>query len=162
MPGDTLQLTPTERLTIVTTSPELLEVEASYAPKGSPPPKHLHPDPDEHFEVRAGELTVRVDGDERRLSAGDTIDIPRGTVHQMWNSGAEPATVLWQTRPALRTEQWFRAIDALGREGDGPPSPVAIAPLLGEYRDVFRLALAPDPVQRPLLKLLGAVGRLRR
>jgi quercetin dioxygenase-like cupin family protein len=159
---ETLHLTPTETLTIVTATPDLVEVEASYGPKGSPPPKHLHPDQDEHFEVRSGELTVRVDGEERKLAAGDAIDIPRETVHQMWNSGAEPATVVWQTRPALRTEQWFRAIDVLNREGGGAPSPVAMAPLLEEYRDVFRLALAPDPVQRPLLKLLGAVGRLRR
>ena len=80
----------------------------------------------------------------------------------MWNSGAEPATVVWRTRPALRTEQWFRAIDALNREG-GAPSPVAMAPLLEEYRGTSAGSRSrPTRCSGRLLKLLGAVGRLRR
>lgn len=126
-------------------SPELLELEVSYGPGGEPPPKHLHPAQDEHFEVLEGSIRVRADGEERDLDAGETIDVPRGTAHQIWNPSSAPARVLWQTRPALRTLEWFEAIDALHREGKvtggGTPSPVAMMPLLVKYRDVFRLAL---------------------
>jgi hypothetical protein len=68
---------------------------------------------------------VRADEDERTLGAGDRIDIPRGTAHQMWNPGAGEARVLWQTRPRGRTEEWFAAIDALHRGGksDGTGCP---------------------------------------
>jgi mannose-6-phosphate isomerase-like protein (cupin superfamily) len=45
-------------------------------------------------------------------NTGDVLDIPRGTPHRMWNPGEQRARVLWQTRPALRTEEWFRSIDA--------------------------------------------------
>ena len=31
-----------------------------------------------------------------------------------------------------------------------------------EYRDVFRLAVGPDAVVRPALRVAGALGRLRR
>jgi quercetin dioxygenase-like cupin family protein len=161
----TLKLTPTESVTIRQSTPELLEVEASYGPSGSPPPKHLHPNQDEHFEVLAGGLTVRIDGQERTLRTGDTIDIPRTTVHQMWNAGTEPARLLWHTRPALRTEQWFSAIDALHREGrvgrNGLPGPLAFGALLSEYRDVFRLAAGPAPVVNPIVRVLGMLGRRR-
>ena len=163
--ADSLKLTPKESLTVRSSTPDMLEVEAEYGPSGSPPPKHLHPEQDEHFEVLAGELRARVDGEERTLKAGDTLDVPRRTPHQMWNPGGEPARVRWQTRPAGRTEQWFRALDALQREGrvgkDGMPGPLAFGVYLTEYRDVFRLAVAPDPLLRPALALLGLAGRLR-
>jgi quercetin dioxygenase-like cupin family protein len=161
----TLKLTPTESLTIRESSPEHLHVEANYGPKGSPPPKHLHPTQDERFEVLEGELRVRVDGEERLLAAGDRIEIPRGAVHQMWNPGGVPARVSWTTSPRGRTEEWFRAIDRLHREGkvaeNGMPGPLAFGALLTEYRDVFRLAVAPDFVTRPLLALLAIGGRQR-
>ncbi len=78
---------------------------------------HFHPAQDEHFEVLAGTMRVKVDGAERDLAAGEEIDIRRGQVHQMWNPGDVRARVAWRTSPGLRTEQWFRAIDALHREG---------------------------------------------
>ena len=140
-------------------------MEATYAPASREPPKHLHPSQDEHFEVLAGTVRIRAGGEERDLGAGETIDIPRGTVHQMWNPGGEPARVVWQTRPGARTEQWFAAIDALHREGrvgrGGMPGPLAFGTLLTEYRDVFRLAVAPDPLLRPVLAVLAVFGRMR-
>ena len=83
----------------------------------------------------------------------------------MWNAGDEPARMLWQTRPAGRTEEWFRSIDALHREGrvgsNGMPGPLAFGVLLTEYRDVFRLAVGPEPVVRAGLAMLAVLGRLR-
>lgn len=159
-----LKLTPHESVTIRGETPEVLEVEAEYAPGGESPPKHLHPAQDEHFRVRAGKLRVSLGGEERELSAGDSIDVPRGTVHQMWNPGDVPARVQWQTRPAGRTAAWFRELGALqasGRVGsNGMPGPLAFGVLLTEYRDVFRLA-GPDPLLRPVFAALGAVGRAR-
>src|SRR2546430_5415135 len=140
----TLKLTPHETLTIRRSEPEVLEVEAVYGPGGSPPPAHLHPSQDEHFEVLAGQIRARVDGEDRTLSAGDTIDIPLGTKHQMWNASSEEARVLWQTRPAGRTEAWFRGVDRLIRENGGQmPGPAAVATKRTEDRDAVRLAAGP-------------------
>ena len=79
--------------------------------------------------------------------------------------GDAPARATWQTRPALRTEDWFRAIDRLHREGrvgkNGTPGPLAFGVLLSEYRDVFRLASPPDVLARPLLWVLGLLGMMR-
>lgn len=161
---DTLKLTPTESVTIRSATPEALEVEAEYGPNGSPPPKHLHPAQDERFRVLEGALRVRVDGVERELGSGEDIEIPRGAVHQMWNPGSAPARVIWETRPAGRTEQWFRELGALqasGRVGrSGMPSPLAFGVLLTEYRDVFRLA-GPDTLLRGAFAALAIAGRAR-
>jgi quercetin dioxygenase-like cupin family protein len=160
--SDTLKLTPHETLAIRRSTPEVLEVEATYGPAGKPPPPHLHPEQDESFEVLAGTLTARMDGDERKLEPGDTLAIPKGTPHQMWNSGNEETRVRWETRPAGRTEQWFRAVDRLIREGGGRmPGPLAFAPLLDEYRDTFRLAVGPDWAVRPVVSALSALARGR-
>jgi quercetin dioxygenase-like cupin family protein len=162
----TLKITATESVTIRRSTPEVLEVEATYGPAGKAPPKHFHPSQDEHFEVLAGVMRARVESEERTLSAGDTLDIPRRTPHQMWNPGGEPARVLWQTSPAGRTEEWFRSIDGLHREGrvqsNGMPGALAFGVLLTEYRDVFRLATGvPDPIARAALSVLGVIGRAR-
>ena len=160
-----LKLTPSESLVIRAGGPDALEVEATYGPGGSPPPKHFHPSQDEHFEVLAGTVRVRVDGDERDLATGEEIDIPRGAVHQMWNPVAEQARVSWRTSPAGRTEQWFRAVDAANRraveEGRDRAGTLDFAPLLAEFEDVIRLA-GPQPVVRPALRGMALVSRLTR
>jgi quercetin dioxygenase-like cupin family protein len=160
--GETLRLGPREAVTVRVDSPEVLEVEATYGPASGAPPKHFHPAQDEHFEVLAGTLTARLGDEERKLAVGATLDIPRGVVHQMWNEGPGQARVAWRTTPAGRTLEWFRAIDELqGGNPTGKPSLLAFAPLLNEYRDVFRVP-GPDPVLRPLFEVIAGVSRLRR
>ena len=76
-------LTPSESVRVVRDEPDLLEVEGTWGPGGSAPPKHFHPSQDERFEVLEGVLTARVDGEQRELRPGDVLDIPRGAVHRM-------------------------------------------------------------------------------
>ena len=141
--ADQLMLTARERLDVLDSTPEALRMEATYAPEGNPPPAHWHPSQDEHFEVLEGEMRVIVSGDERELRAGDTLHIPRETVHQMWNPSAAPARVSWEVRSPGRTEEWFRTLDRLFREGplddNGMPPLDKLLEAVNEYNDVFRL-----------------------
>lgn len=161
--SEVLKITPTESVQVRSSTAEALEVEATYG-TGEPPPKHFHPAQDEHFEVLAGAIRVKVDGEERTLGEGEQIEIPRGAIHQIWNPNPAPARVRWRTSPGGRTEQWFRAIDRLHREGrvggNGMPGPLAFGVMLTAYRDVFRLA-GPDVVLRPALAALAVLGRAR-
>lgn len=163
--ADALKITLSESVVVRRSDLELLEVEATFGAEGKAPPKHLHPAQDEYFEVLEGLLRVRVDGEERDLRPGDTIEIPCEIVHQMWNPGVHEARVRWLTKPAGRTEQWFRAIDRLYREdmvgSNGEPGPFAFAALLTEFDDVFRLAVGPSRVVQGVLGLLAPVGRAR-
>jgi mannose-6-phosphate isomerase-like protein (cupin superfamily) len=163
--GPTLKLTPKELVTIRHSTADVLEVEATYGPGGSPPPPHLHPRQDERFEVLAGTLRVKIDGQEAAYGPGESFDVPRGTAHQMWNPGDRPARVIWQTTPAGRTHEWWLALDSLQRSGKvdakGMPSPPAMGVLLTHYRDVFELAVGPRPLVQGALAALGVLGRVR-
>lgn len=138
-----LKLGPTARLRIVRSDAEELEVEATYAAGSQAPPNHFHPAQDEEFEILEGSMQVRIDGaPERTLREGETLDVPRGTPHTMWNGGDVPARTRWITRPAGRTEGWFRTLDSFQRraERDEPVEPEEYTTAFAEYQDVFRLA----------------------
>lgn len=159
-PGATYLLHDGERLTVRVGTPELLEVEAEWAPVAHRPPMHFHPAQDERFEVSAGELTVEFGGRTHVLHAGDSVDIPRGVLHRMWNSGDSPAQASWQVRPALRTENFFRRVHELRASGHhgkgGMLTPLGGALMLRDYPDVFRMK-----VPGPAVALLARLARMR-
>ena len=161
--SQTFHLTPHETVTLREHSAEALVVEGRWGAEGSAPPPHFHPGQDERFEVLEGELTAVVDGAERRLGPGDTLEVPRGAVHKMWNSGGGVTRAAWRTAPAGRTLEWFEALDGLGRRHPpgrtGIPSPTRMAALLSEYDDVIRLSAGPRALVAPVLAGLAAVGR---
>ncbi len=150
--------------TAADTDGELLEMEATYEPGSVEPVEHFHPRQDERFEILAGRIEARI-GDERRtLSEGDAVEIPAGTGHAMWNGGRDQARVLWQTRPALRSEEFFRVVGRLAAEGRltprGPSNPLLGAALMNEFRDEFRPTNPPAPVQAVAFPVLAAAARI--
>ena len=110
--------------------------------------------------MRKGELSVEIDARIKVLRPGDVLDVPRGTVHRMWNGGSSPARASWQVRPALRTEQLFAAMNESrafrrSRKG-GAMTPVGAGPVLRAFRDEFRLPLPDALTARSLLHSLVA------
>jgi mannose-6-phosphate isomerase-like protein (cupin superfamily) len=162
MSGQELHLSEHERLRIVRDTPDELEVEATWDPISKRPPPHLHPAQDEEFVVQSGQMTAWIDGEERRLEAGDTLLIPRGTPHKMWNTATDPAIALWRTRPAGRTAEWFATIDRLTAGGTRKPPLPAIAKAVTEFSDVFVLALGPKPARPAVALALRAVALVDR
>lgn len=130
---------------------EVYEQRVEYVP-GSPfPPAHYHPAQDEHFEVEVGAMVFVVDGEEKKVGTGDSIDIPRRMSHKARNASSdEPAVVRWETRPALRSEAFYAATAKLSA------SPLEGALLAHEYRDVFRVS---GPVAF-VVPVLARIGRL--
>ena len=147
------ELTPHETVTVIDSRPELLRAEVLYEPEGGMPPSHVHPDQDETFEVLEGTLEIRRGGERLLLGAGDRASIPRGAPHRMAAAKGTRVRALWTTAPALRTEQWWAALDAAGHE-PGWKLPT-LAALLHEYRDVFRLT-GPLGAVLPALRILAA------
>jgi len=149
-----IELTPSERLVLVTTTVEsngeLLAMEAHYGPSGRPPPEHYHPRQEERFTGVSGTVTARVAGVERTIGPGDQLTIPAGVKHSFWNAGGEEAVLRWEVRPALRTERMFEELAAAG-------SMLRAAFVVPRYREEFHLSSAP---QRTLLDLLAPGARL--
>jgi quercetin dioxygenase-like cupin family protein len=143
---------------------ELLEVEAEWDPIEVKPFVHLHPEQDERFEVIEGELSVEVDGVTRVAGPGEAIDVPRGSVHRMWNSGGSMTRARWQVRPALDTEGFFRYVHELraaGRSGPGGmPTPLGGALVMSAFAREVRVPV-PLGFDRPLFAALAPLARLR-
>lgn len=118
-------------LRILQTGGELLEMEATYAQAGTLPPAHYHPRQDERFEVLEGSIRTIVDGQARTYSAGESFEVPRGTVHQI--TPAEPARMKWEARPALRLAEFLERIH--GATPEGPPTAENYGEVLAEFRD---------------------------
>jgi quercetin dioxygenase-like cupin family protein len=126
------------RLRLVRTAAEtdgaLLEMEATYGGTGRLPPEHLHPQQVERFEVLEGTVRTIIDGTERLYEEGESFEVPAGTPHQM--TGAGPARMRWEVRPALRTAEFFERL--YGEGADGTPN-ASIADLLEEFSEEIRL-----------------------
>jgi quercetin dioxygenase-like cupin family protein len=153
------------RKTAKETDGTLLEMEAYYKPGGHYPPEHYHPLQDEHFQVTKGQLHVRLNGVQMTYVAGQSFDIPRGTSHTFRNGGHEEAGVIWQVRPALKTQQFYETLWGLAADGktskDGIPNLLQMAVMLQDYADEFVLSSPPPFVQRTVFAVLARIGRLR-
>ena len=134
-----------------------------FAAGGPEVPTHVHPHQDERYVVVGGALTVQVDGTTRRISSGQTLEIPRGTPHAIWNGENEDALVVWEARPALRTAELAQRLFALatdeGRPGGWPRRALALSVVLDEFADEIRLVRRVPIWERLGAKLLAPFAR---
>lgn len=132
--------------------------EARYSPFSKPPPYHCHPRQTEHFKIVEGALHFYIDGEDRIVRAGEEIDIAARVLHRADNPHPEPVLAIWETRPALRTAEFF---EAMSRASHGRTRPRLrdAAAILHAYRDEFRLAKPPVLVQRIVFGCLAPFGR---
>jgi mannose-6-phosphate isomerase-like protein (cupin superfamily) len=127
--------------------------------------EHVHDHCSEHFEVKAGQITFVVDGEERTLRAGEEATVPPGSWHHWWNSGQEEVVIRTRVEPALELGEAILVIWGLCADGhtnaEGRPSPLLGALLLTRYRREIRYRQPPDVVQRLLFPPLAALARRR-
>ncbi len=145
------------------TAGELLQADLFAEPGGFVAAAHVHPNQEERFEVISGTLRLRINGEERLLSAGEVAVIAPGQPHVWWNAGEEEVHVLGEFKPALRTELFFETFFGLAADGKtnrkGLPNPMRMAVLMREYADELHLARPSVRAQRALFGPLAAVGR---
>jgi hypothetical protein len=74
------------------------------------------------------------------------------------------ADAMGDAAPALRTEQFFKAVSRLAREGKtnekGVPNPLQLAVIPTAFRDEVRTTKPPRALQAVMLPPLALVGRL--
>jgi mannose-6-phosphate isomerase-like protein (cupin superfamily) len=69
-------------------------------PIGGETVEHYHPVAEEIYHFTAGSGRLRLAAAESEVSAGDTVVIPPGTRHKLWNTGGEPLVLLCCCAPA--------------------------------------------------------------
>lgn len=75
------------------------------APGG--PPRHIHIEQDEFFQVNKGTFLFEIDGEKHTLRTGDTLFVPRGVPHG-WACSEGPGSILVTLTPAGTFEAFFR------------------------------------------------------
>jgi quercetin dioxygenase-like cupin family protein len=120
------------------TAGEYVEVEATYPPNSTPPPRHLHPNQDEDFTVVTGSMRMTVADVDRELSRGEQLHVPRGTPHVM-GAGEDGAVMRWRTSPALRTDEMFCALWEVARDNDWAPEVMQLFEVISGFDAEFCL-----------------------
>ena len=63
-------------------------------------PAHRHRNEAETIHIVEGDFVMELDGERSRLSAGETIHVPRGVVHSSANVGEHPGRRIVMFSPA--------------------------------------------------------------
>ncbi len=95
-------------------------------PVGTFVPPHIHPTQDEFIYMFQGRLDLVLDGQETFAQPGDTIRLPRGIPHGIFNRSDADVKCLFWVSPARRLYDLFWALHNLGPEAD-PAEVVAIS-----------------------------------
>lgn len=130
------------------------------------PPKHIHTDFDEVFQVANGELTVWVDGEVKKVRPGETLRIPKGTPHQPFNETGHTirikGTIAFPEKFAFNLVQVYRDIDK--RPNLNPTADLAFQMMVFQQNgfDAYMVEGPPIGVQKfsaflltPALRLAG-------
>jgi len=158
-----------ERMTFLRTGRDtdgqLLQIDMAVRPGGFATGEHVHPRQEERFVVKAGQLSMRLAGQEQHQAAGDQITIPAGTPHVWWNSGKDELRVLVEFRPAGRFDEFITTYFAFAHAGKTnsrglPTNPLQLAVTFRAYRDVIYGTTPPAAVQQVLFWVLDPIGRL--
>ncbi len=148
-------------------SAEVFEATNWLDPEMPGPPVHVHPNSEESFEVLEGALDVFVDGSWSTIGPGETATVPANVPHTLRNGQAAETTVITRIRPAGRSEQMFREMHELIRDGkikrlppNGPSAAIYVAMLFRKYPDEIKVVKPPNAIFGALA-LLGRVLRFR-
>ena len=133
-------------------------------PGGRVAAPHVHPVAAERFHVLVGRVGFQVGGRQSELEAGQSCEIPPGTLHDWWQIGTEEAQVVVEVTPGERFTRIIATTFGLARDGHvdarGLPHLLQAAVSLTAYRDTIVFASPPPLVQRFLFGGLAPLGRL--
>lgn len=154
-------------LRVLQNDPDVYEIEVTLPAGILASRGHVHLDFEQTFTVVEGQADAAVNGEVRRLTAGEEIHVPRGAKHvDIWNSGSETLVArnrLWPNPPFIRAyAQTVIACLVDGRIGDNGDLPrLHVAVIQSETAGQSFAAGTPIVLQRALLPLLAALGRRR-
>lgn len=135
-------------------------------PGAAQPSSHRHMAQESRFEVRSGALGARLGGGKPRVyRPGETLIVPMGTHHVIWNAAAGETSASVEIEPAGNFEQFLETVFGLMREGrlhgNGPiPRPYLQSALLASANDLY-LSGPPVPLQRAAISLMARLAKLR-
>lgn len=132
---------------------ELLQLEFFMRPLWIAAPLHVHPAQTERVRVVRGRLGVTTDQGRRIIRAGETVEIPAGTRHTLWNAGLGTLRLVDEYEPPLRTAQWFDEMFTANAH-----EPRQLRRVVQDFDDVVRWRPSPLRVAAGLGAAVAVVG----
>jgi len=98
-----------------TYTPKLLSENAmiwhAIIPDGTFVPPHIHPKQDEWITMLSGNLEVEFGADVHKAGPGDTVRMPMGVAHGIFNRSGFDATCVFGVAPSGKLFDLFKALD---------------------------------------------------
>ena len=139
----------------------VLELKGTLPAHREGPPLHIHFAEDEEGYVASGTLSAVVDGRRITVGAGESVRMPRGSVHRWWNDGDETLQFNGHVRPVVDFDRLVQAVfEVVNASPSGRPSLFYIAHVSLRHRHTQALAMMPRPVQAVLFRVIVAIGTL--
>ncbi|MGR3759895.1 cupin domain-containing protein [Roseobacteraceae bacterium NS-SX3] len=82
-------------------------------PDGTFVPPHVHPTQDEWITMLTGELEVEFGGEKHKAGPGDTIRMPMGVAHGIFNRSGAEATCVFGVAPSRKLFDLFGQLDGV-------------------------------------------------
>lgn len=162
--SERLDFRPSMRQTMVITGMseqtggDISRVEIVMEAEQSGPPAHVHPQQREIYTVQKGELTVTLDGQTHTVSAGESIEIPPGSVHGFSNPSGRAVRFTADHVPALRFEEYIRLVHHTVQDKKvSLPVIMRIVRIESSYPETI---LPPPGPPRVVGKVLSGLGRV--
>lgn len=76
-------------------------------------PPHIHPTQDEWIIMLEGELEVEFGPEKHVAKAGDTVRMPMGIAHGIFNRSGQTATCVFGVAPSRKLFDLFKALDGV-------------------------------------------------
>jgi mannose-6-phosphate isomerase-like protein (cupin superfamily) len=139
---------------------------AEFEPFAGGPPKHIHANFDETFEIENGELTIWVNGEIKKIHPGDVLHIPKGTPHKPYNETADTirtkGSIAFPEKFAFSLVQVYTVADSLPGLDRSPKAIFQMALFQSNGFDAYLYEGPPVFIQKatgfvvsPLSRLLG-------
>ena len=142
---------------------EFLEIGLLGLPKCMAATNHVHPNQDEFFEIKRGQLKIQIGKNMHLLNAGQSIMVPKGVSHQWWNPSETEIVYMHLTfTPARVTELFFEQFFGLCNDSKNNADGSfkfwqAMAAI--NYYDIYN-STPPVSVQKIFGYVLGPLARL--
>ncbi len=97
--------------------PKLLSTDAfiwdAVIPADTFVPPHIHPTQDEWIVVMEGDLEIEFLGDVHKAGPGDTVRMPKGEAHGIFNRSGQTAKCVFGVAPARKLFDLFKQLDGV-------------------------------------------------
>jgi mannose-6-phosphate isomerase-like protein (cupin superfamily) len=119
---------------------------------------HRHPGAEERLQVLEGVVTIRVDGTDHTVTAGESVRIPSGVSHSVRNESDRFALVRGRFEPAAHMDTYFVQVHRAG--GLGRVGTFTMAALATRFREQYAPGPPPLWLSRVATLLIAPTARL--